>query len=104
MENNHYFYVLHCKDDSLYAGYTNNLERRIKLHNEGKGAKYTRGRGPVELVFAKSFANKSDALKAEYAFKQWKRSKKEKFLKENMNDHFLKLDHGLAATSDTHNV
>ena len=44
MENEeHYFYVVSCKDDSLYAGYTNNLKRRIKLHNEGKGAKYTRG-------------------------------------------------------------
>ena len=42
MENEeHYFYVVSCKDDSLYAGYTNNLKRRIKLHNEGKGAKYT---------------------------------------------------------------
>lgn len=80
MENNHYFYVLHCNDNSLYAGYTNNLERRIKLHNEGKGAKYTRGRGPVELVFAKSFHHKSEAMKAEYEFKQWTRAKKEEFL------------------------
>jgi len=83
MENKHFFYVLLCKDNSLYAGYTNNLERRINLHNEGKGAKYTRGRGPVELVFVRSFTNKSDALKAEYEFKQWPRSKKEKFLKDN---------------------
>ena len=46
MENKeHYFYVLSCKDGSLYAGYTNDLQRRIRLHNEGKGAKYTRGRG-----------------------------------------------------------
>lgn len=81
MENNHhYFYVLHCKDNSLYAGYTNNLVRRVKLHNEGKGAKYTRGRGPVKLVFSKAYDNKRDALKAEYEFKQWPRKKKEDFL------------------------
>ncbi|MBU8881431.1 GIY-YIG nuclease family protein [Bacillus sp. FJAT-29790] len=81
MENkDHYFYVLHCKDGSLYAGYTNDLNRRIKLHNDGKGAKYTRGRGPVELVFSRPYVNKSDALKAEYEFKQWPRKKKEDFL------------------------
>ncbi|MBA4537461.1 GIY-YIG nuclease family protein [Bacillus aquiflavi] len=79
----HYFYVLHCKDGSFYGGYTNNLERRIKLHNEGKGAKYTRGRGPVQLIYSKTFLTKSDALKAEYQFKQWSRQKKEQFLKES---------------------
>ncbi|MBS4193442.1 GIY-YIG nuclease family protein [Bacillus sp. FJAT-49705] len=88
MGNNHYFYVLHCKDDSLYAGYTNNLERRVKLHNEGKGAKYTRGRGPVELVFSKMYDNKSDALKAEYEFKQWPRRKKEEYIKINIENNF----------------
>lgn len=76
----HYFYVLLCRDGSLYAGYTNNLERRLTMHNEGKGAKYTRGRGPVELVYSKSFDDKSGALKAEYEFKQWTRKKKEDFL------------------------
>ncbi|MFE8698986.1 GIY-YIG nuclease family protein [Cytobacillus sp. FJAT-53684] len=80
MEPNHYFYVLHCKDGSMYAGYTNNLARRIKLHNEGKGAKYTRGRGPVELIFSKAYDNKGDALRAEYEFKQWTRKRKEDFL------------------------
>ena len=80
MENNHLFYVLQCRDHTLYAGYTNNLEKRIKLHNEGKGAKYTRGRGPVKLVFSKAYDNKSDALKAEYKFKQWPKKKKEEYL------------------------
>jgi putative endonuclease len=77
---NHYFYVLLCRDGSLYAGYTNNLERRLKMHNEGKGAKYTRGRGPVELLYSKAFNDKSEALKAEYEFKQWTRKKKDDFL------------------------
>ncbi|MFS0638413.1 GIY-YIG nuclease family protein [Mesobacillus foraminis] len=79
-KSEHYFYVLSCSDGSLYAGYTNDLERRVKLHNQGKGAKYTRGRGPVTLVYSKGFSSKSDALKAEYAFKQWSRGKKEEFL------------------------
>ncbi|MDP4161538.1 MAG: GIY-YIG nuclease family protein [Bacillota bacterium] len=81
MENaEHYFYVLRCKDGSYYGGYTNNLERRMKAHNEGKGAKYTRGRGPVVLIFNKRYANKSDALKAEYQFKRLPRKKKDEFL------------------------
>jgi putative endonuclease len=81
MENEeHYFYVVSCKDDSLYAGYTNNLKRRIKLHNEGKGAKYTRARRPVRLVYSKGFPTKSEAMKVEYAFKQWDRKKKLNYL------------------------
>lgn len=80
MENKHYFYVLKCKDGSFYGGYTNNLDRRVKLHNEGKGAKYTRGRGPVELLYSREFDNKSGALKAEYEFKHLPRKKKEEFL------------------------
>lgn len=85
MENNHhFFYVLTCKDGSFYGGYTNNLERRIKLHNEGKGAKYTRGRGPVTLTYYKEFASKGDALRAEYHFKQLSRKQKIDFLKEEM--------------------
>jgi putative endonuclease len=81
MENEeHYFYVVSCKDNSLYAGYTNNLKRRIKLHNEGKGAKYTRARRPVKLIYSKDFPTKSEAMKAEYAFKQWDRNKKLNYL------------------------
>ena len=83
MENSeHYFYVLTCRDGSFYGGYTNNLERRLKLHNEGKGAKYTRGRGPVELTFYKGYDNKGDALRAEYDFKRLTRKKKIEFLME----------------------
>ncbi|MGZ4161231.1 MAG: GIY-YIG nuclease family protein [Neobacillus sp.] len=78
--HDHIFYVLTCTDGSFYGGYTNNLERRIRLHNEGKGAKYTRGRGPVKLTYYRSFDNKSDALKAEYQFKQLSRKKKMEFL------------------------
>ncbi|MEH7108554.1 MULTISPECIES: GIY-YIG nuclease family protein [Bacillaceae] len=87
MENNgHFFYVLTCADGSLYGGYTNNLERRIKLHNEGKGAKYTRGRGPVTLTFFQPFNNKSDAMKAEYQFKQLPRKQKLAFINQKLGD------------------
>jgi putative endonuclease len=87
MENNsHYFYVLTCKDGTLYGGYTNNLERRIKLHNKGKGAKYTRGRGPVTLTYYETFANKGEALRAEYQFKRLTRKKKEEFLIKEMGE------------------
>ncbi|WP_026565482.1 GIY-YIG nuclease family protein [Bacillus sp. UNC41MFS5] len=79
-KNEHFFYVLTCKDGSLYGGYTNNLEKRIKMHNEGKGAKYTRGRGPVELTYYRCFENKGDALRAEYNFKRLTRKKKDEFL------------------------
>jgi putative endonuclease len=79
-KSEHFFYVLTCKDGSFYGGYTNKLERRIRLHNEGKGAKYTRGRGPVALTYFKQFLSKSEALKAEYQFKSLTRKKKEEFL------------------------
>ncbi|WHY88906.1 GIY-YIG nuclease family protein [Neobacillus novalis] len=86
--SHHYFYVLTCSDGSLYGGYTNNLDRRIRMHNEGKGAKYTRGRGPVQLTYFKGYPNKSDALRAEYNFKRLPRRKKLEFLlKENGDDH-----------------
>jgi putative endonuclease len=76
----HYFYVLECQDASLYAGYTNNLERRVKMHNQGKGAKYTRGRTPVELVYYETFETKTEAMQAEYRFKQLPRKEKLKWM------------------------
>jgi putative endonuclease len=89
MENKHFFYVLECKDGSFYGGYTNNLQRRIMLHNEGKGAKYTRGRGPVKLLYNKTFENKSDALRAEYEFKQLTRKRKEEFLMKEAGESYV---------------
>ncbi|MBM7588171.1 putative endonuclease [Bacillus pakistanensis] len=78
----HIFYVLECKDGSYYGGYTTNIDRRIKEHNEGKGAKYTRARKPVELVHSRGYSSKREAMQAEYAFKQLSRIKKEQFLAE----------------------
>ncbi|GGI43332.1 GIY-YIG nuclease family protein [Mammaliicoccus stepanovicii] len=79
---NHYTYILECKDQTLYTGYTTDLERRIKMHNEGKGAKYTKIRRPVKLVYHEVYDNKSDALKREYAMKQLSRAKKLALIKE----------------------
>ena len=63
-------YLIRCSDESLYCGITNNLKNRLEAHNSGKGAKYTRFRGPVELVAASHEMTKSDALKLEYRVKQ----------------------------------
>ena len=78
-----YVYILRCGDGSLYTGWTNDLEKRFKAHVEGKGAKYTRGRGPLELVYFEEFDNKIDAMKREYAIKQLNRVQKEKLIISN---------------------
>ncbi|ATP38598.1 endonuclease [Solibacillus sp. R5-41] len=80
-ENKHYFYVLECRDTSYYAGYTNDLEKRITVHNTGKGAKYTRARGPVKCIYYELFETKQEAMRAEYAFKQLPRIKKIEYMR-----------------------
>lgn len=69
-------YLIRCSDESLYCGITNNLKKRLTEHDSGKGAKYTKSRGPVELVAASSKMSKSDALKFEYRIKQLPSGKK----------------------------
>ena len=71
-----YVYLLKCCDQTIYTGITNNLEKRIKAHNDGKGAKYTRGRTPVILLKFFEFNSKSEALKEEYRIKQLPRQEK----------------------------
>lgn len=71
-----YVYLLRCSDDTIYTGITNDLEHRIKQHNEGKGAKYTRGRGPVALIKFFECSTKSEALKLEWKIKQMTRDQK----------------------------
>lgn len=73
-----YVYIVECSDGTFYTGWTNNLEKRIEMHSNGTGAKYTKGRGPVKLVYYEIFADKKDAMKREYAIK--KLSRKEKIL------------------------
>lgn len=72
----YYIYILKCSDNTLYTGFTNNLENRIKVHNSGKGAKYTRYRLPVQLVYYEEFETKSDALKREHQIKKFSRKAK----------------------------
>lgn len=77
---NNYVYILKCSDGTLYTGYTNDLKNRLITHNSGKGAKYTRGRLPVRLVYYESFKTKSEATKREYCIKQFSRNKKLKLI------------------------
>ena len=71
-----YVYILRCGDDSLYTGITDDVKQRLDAHRAGKGAKYTRGRGPLELVYTEEQPDKSAALRREYAIKQLPRKKK----------------------------
>lgn len=73
----HYVYILECKDGTLYTGYTNNLKKRLLAHNQGTtGAKYTRGRRPVVLIYSEKYKSKSKALKREWEIKCLKRKDK----------------------------
>jgi putative endonuclease len=77
----HYWvYVIECADDSFYTGYTTDVERRVREHDRGEGAKYTRGRTPVELVHTEEFDSKSAAMSREYEIKQLSRRQKEKLV------------------------
>ena len=76
-----YTYIVRCKDETLYCGWTNNLEKRIASHNQGTGAKYTRNRGPVELVYYEAFDTKEEAMSREYAIKKLTRKKKLELIK-----------------------
>lgn len=71
-----YTYIVECGDGTFYTGWTNHLEERIQCHNEGRGAKYTRSRLPVRLVYYEVYETKQEAMKREYAIKQLKRKDK----------------------------
>lgn len=71
-----YTYIVKCSDGSLYTGWTNNLEKRIKDHNAGRGAKYTKARCPVVLVYKEEFPTKQEAMKREWEIKRLSRKEK----------------------------
>lgn len=75
-----YTYIVKCSDGTLYTGWTTSLEHRIAMHNSGKGAKYTRSRRPVELVYYESFDTKQKAMQRETAIKRMKRGEKEQLM------------------------
>jgi len=74
----HFVYVLRCRDGTFYTGYTTDVERRVREHDAGEGAKYTRGRTPVELVHVAAFDSRSAAMSREYELKQYPRDRKER--------------------------
>jgi len=79
-ELQYYVYILRCGDGTLYTGWTNDLDARLTAHRQGKGAKYTRGRGPLEVVYIEELTSKRDAMKREYQIKRFTRAQKERLL------------------------
>ena len=80
METVWYLYILRCRDDTLYTGITTDVEKRLEAHRSGKGAKYTRGRGPLVQVYQEACGTHSDALKREYQIKQLSRQEKQNLI------------------------
>lgn len=81
MNELNYTYILECKDGTYYTGWTNNLEKRLKDHNEGRGAKYTKARLPVSLIYYEEFQTKEEAMRREYAIKHMTRKDKDNIIK-----------------------
>ena len=77
-----YTYIVKCSDGSLYTGWTNDLEKRIRAHNDGKGAKYTKSRRPVVLAYYEEFQTKEEAMRREWEIKQLDREQKMKMIRE----------------------
>lgn len=91
-----YTYILECNDGTYYTGWTNNIKKRYTDHNQKKGAKYTKGRGPLKLVYLKGFETKKEALQQEIAIKKLSRLQKQELiqncpLEEIMMQHQIKL-------------
>lgn len=78
-----YTYIVRCADDTLYTGWTNNIQKRLNAHNHGRGAKYTRARFPVSLVYLECFDEKQAAMRREYFLKQLSRPQKEALIAEH---------------------
>ena len=76
MRKGNYMYILECADGSFYTGWTNDLQKRLRRHNQGKASKYTRSRLPVRLVYMEEHQTKQEAMKREYAIKQLSRQDK----------------------------
>ncbi|MBU5270436.1 GIY-YIG nuclease family protein [Clostridium cochlearium] len=81
-----YVYILQCNDNTLYTGWTNNLEKRIDTHSKGKASKYTRARLPIKLVYYEEYEDKISAQKREYEIKQFKRSDKLKLINSKLTE------------------
>lgn len=96
-----YTYIVKCKDDTLYTGWTNQLEKRMDDHNNGRGAKYTRARRPITLVYYEEFATKEEALKREYAIKRMPRSEKLALINRHSSNELIHKHKVAEATTHT---
>lgn len=76
-----YTYIVKCSDGTFYTGWTNDLTRRMEAHNQGRGAKYTKARRPVTLIYYETFETKEEAMKREYAKKRLSRKEKEELIR-----------------------
>lgn len=76
MAEKNYTYIVRCSDGTLYTGWTTDVEKRVQAHNAGKGAKYTKNRRPVQLVYFEEFATKQEAMRREYEIKHIAREEK----------------------------
>lgn len=84
MDKKYYTYVILTKDNKLYCGYTDNVEKRFEAHLSGKGAKYTRAHKPDKIIYTACFDTKSEAMKEEYRIKHLSRDEKLEFIKNNL--------------------
>ncbi|NLB89015.1 MAG: GIY-YIG nuclease family protein [Syntrophomonadaceae bacterium] len=80
-----FVYILQCSDNSFYTGYTNDIDKRLRTHNEGKASKYTRTRLPVKIVYVEEFVTKSEAMKREIEIKKLTRAQKEQLVQTSPN-------------------
>lgn len=87
----YYAYILECSDQTYYTGYTTDVEKRVTVHNAGKGAKYTRARLPVSLRYVKSFETKQEAMRYEWSIKQLTRAQKQQLMEGTTNEFTEKL-------------
>ena len=89
MDHKAYMYVVECCDGTYYTGYTTDVKKRIAVHNSGKGAKYTRARLPVKLIYVEGFNSKGEAMSAEALLKRKKRPQKERLLSDNQEKNLI---------------
>lgn len=87
----HFAYILECSDCTYYTGYTTDVDKRMDVHNSGKGAKYTRARLPVTLRYVRSFATKREAMQYEWSIKQLTRAQKQQLMEGTSNELTEKL-------------
>lgn len=93
MELRNYTYIIECSDGKLYTGWTNCIEKRLKEHGSGRGAKFTRGRGPVKLRYLEISGTRSDAMKREAVIKKMSRAQKERLIRDGHLEKILEENH-----------